>query len=128
MGKYVLIVDHDPVTRNLMTSLLEQRNVTVDQAANRAEAEQLLRAHHYDSIILDLMLPDENGFRVLEQIGKDFPHKCDHTIVTTSADSRFVAKLPADGWCAVLVKPFSVAEFYRVFDLCGDGIHAAKTI
>jgi DNA-binding response OmpR family regulator len=128
MSKHVLIVDHDPVTRNLMTSLLDQRGVTVDQAANRSEAELMLRANHYDTIILDLMLPEENGFRVLEQIGRDFPNRCDHTIVMTSSDSRFVSKLPQDGWCAVLVKPFSVAEFYRVFELCGDGIHAAKTI
>ena len=128
MSKHVLIVDHDPVTRNLMTSLLVDRGVTVDQAAGRSDAEQLLQANHYDTIILDLMLPDGNGFRVLEQISRDFPHRCDHTIVMTSSDSRFVSRLPQDGWCAVLVKPFSVTEFYRVFDLCGDGIHAAETI
>lgn len=126
--KHLLVIDHDPLTRNLISTLLEQRGYTCDQAASEAEAFSLLRTNNYALIMLDLMLPEENGFRVLEHLRETFPQQASHTIVMTNADPKFVSNLPQDGWCAVLVKPFSTSQFNRIIDLCIGGAHTAGTV
>jgi DNA-binding response OmpR family regulator len=125
MEKRVLVIDHEPLVRNLISSLLSSKNYRVDQAVTRAEAVGLLNRGDYDLILLDLMMPEDNGFSVLEYIRKNFPVQSKHLVVMTSADAKFAARLPEEGWCAVLIKPFSISEFYRIVDLCVRGSHAA---
>ena len=125
MSKRALIIDHDAILRNLVCELLETRGYSCDQAANSTEATRMLESEHYDLLMLDLMLPGTNGFDVLRYIRENFPEKSDHTIVLTDSDPKFVAALPSQGWCAVLVKPVSAGELYRVVDLCIGGKHAS---
>jgi CheY-like chemotaxis protein len=122
---HVLIVEHDPFVRNLINNLCAAKNYTADQAVNRHEAVAMLRAQRYELILIDLMLPEDNGLLVLEYLQATFPDQTEHTVVMTAADPKFIRRLPPVGWCAVLIKPFAISEFNRVIDLCGGGTHAA---
>ncbi len=106
-----------------MSNLLEWKGFNPHQAASKEEALHLLEQFDYELILIDLMLPEENGFRVFEHIRKYFPLKSRHTILTTSADEKFLARLPQEGWCAVLLKPFAVTEFFRIAGICFEGGH-----
>jgi DNA-binding response OmpR family regulator len=119
----ILVIDDDPLTRNRICSFAQQRDFICDQATSEAEAMIVLDSAPYELILLDLMLPDENGFRVLEHLRARFPEQTHHLIVMTNADPKFVSNLPAEGWCAVLVKPFAISEMERIFDLCLQGAH-----
>lgn len=125
MKKRVLVIDSEPLVRNLCSNLLVLKDFDCNQASSKDEAVALLADGEYDLVLLDLMMPDENGFAVLEHIRKRFPDQAKHTVVLTNADRKFVTNLPADGWCAVMVKPFTIAEFYRIVDLCCGGMHQA---
>jgi CheY-like chemotaxis protein len=125
MSKKILVIEHDPLLRNFISQLLAQRGYEVNQAASRVEAVGLLSRYAYDLILLDLMMPEDNGFCLLEQIRSEFPHQSRHTIPMTSSDPKFLARLPDEGWCAVLTKPLVLGDFYRVVDLCMGGTHTA---
>jgi DNA-binding response OmpR family regulator len=125
MTAHILVIDHDPLTRNEICAFIGSRKMTCDQATSEEEAISLLRKNDYALIMLDLMLPRENGFRVLEHLRERFPEQSDHLIIMTNADPKFVGNLPPEGWCAVLVKPFANGELARIFDLCLNGAHQA---
>ena len=67
--KILIADDHAVVRKGLKQILLEGLlNVTVDEAVDGLEAEQLARINKYDVIILDISLPGKNGLDVLKQL------------------------------------------------------------
>lgn len=69
MKNKVLLVDDHPVIRMAVRILLEQTGYEVlAEASNGVEAVQLARTHHPDVIILDIGIPDLDGFEVIERI------------------------------------------------------------
>lgn len=67
----VLVVDDE---RRLARSIqvgLEAEGFAVDLAHDGTDGLWLAREHDYDAIVLDLMLPGVNGFRVVEQLRAD---------------------------------------------------------
>lgn len=115
----VLIIDSDAVTRNRIASLLEQRGFESDQAATRLESKHLLAIHDYALIMIDLGIADHHGLEFLEELRSEYPKKMSHTVLLTHPEASAFANR-SDDWCAVLVKPFSAAEFYRTVDFCMD--------
>jgi two-component system, LytTR family, response regulator len=69
----VLIVDDEPLAREGMVMLLrEEAAVTaVTQARNGSEAVSMIRADRPDLVLLDVQMPQMDGFGVLKEIGAD---------------------------------------------------------
>ena len=116
--KRALVIDHEPVIRNLIANLLAIKEIESDQAATHDEAIQMLGDVRYDLIIVDLMLPRENGFLMLDQIRTQWPDRMPHTVLTTNGDPKFLERVSRDGWCAILIKPFAMSEFFRIVESC----------
>jgi len=66
--KTVLLVEDDPQLRRLMQRMLERASWRVVQAENGAVALQWLRSAVPHVILLDLMMPEVDGFEVLEAL------------------------------------------------------------
>lgn len=69
----VLVVDDEEQNRTLLCDALEARGYTIEQAANGMEALVKVAAHPPDVILLDVMMPQMDGFEVcrrLKTIGK----------------------------------------------------------
>ena len=64
----VLVVEDNPVASLQIRSVLEEHGYHVQSAASGSEGLACVRAQVPDGIILDLMMPDIDGFEVLEQI------------------------------------------------------------
>lgn len=64
----MLIVDDDKDIVNLVSDILEYEGYDVEKAYNGALALQLIKKNYYDLIILDVMLPDMDGFEILRRI------------------------------------------------------------
>jgi len=64
----VLIVDDSPENRLLLTSQLSMEGYKIVQAQNGHEGLQMAREHDPDIILLDVMMPDINGFTVCRQL------------------------------------------------------------
>ena len=64
----ILLVEDEENIREVITLNLEMENYEVIQAASGREAIRLFNEQHFDLLILDVMLPEMDGFQVCEQI------------------------------------------------------------
>lgn len=67
---HVLVVEDDYFLRNLLLHKVEQEKIPFDTAVNGSEALEKIKTKIPKVIILDLILPDTDGFEVLETIKK----------------------------------------------------------
>jgi CheY-like chemotaxis protein len=73
-GKRILVIDDDRSLLRLVQIILGRRGNQVEVALSVRDAEQLLQEQAaFDMIILDLMMPNENGFAFLEWQEKQSP-------------------------------------------------------
>ncbi|HWP85200.1 MAG TPA: response regulator [Terriglobia bacterium] len=64
----VLVVDDEPYDRQMMAEVLESAGYTTLTAAGGAEALRVLAGLRPDAVLLDLVMPEIDGFQVIEQI------------------------------------------------------------
>ena len=108
MSKKVLIADDEA---NIVTSLeflMEQCGFDVRVAVNGREALELVQSFRPDLVLLDVMMPEKNGYEVCQAVRAD-PALADTKIVMLSAKGRDieVAKGLELGADAYVTKPFS---------------------
>ncbi|HEY3051313.1 MAG TPA: response regulator, partial [Gaiellaceae bacterium] len=80
----ILIADDNRVNQLLLGRGLEQEGHTVVFAAHGGEALELLRQRHFDLMLLDVLMPELDGYGVLEELKHD-PHLRDIPVIVTSA-------------------------------------------
>jgi len=69
--KKVLVVDDSPTERYFLTELLTKNGFTVSAAENAEEAVLNLKAQLPDLILMDVVMPGQNGFQLTRQLSKD---------------------------------------------------------
>ncbi|MFQ4139701.1 response regulator [Nodosilinea sp. PGN35] len=69
--RYLLVIEDDPVQAQSIIELIGGGDVTSTAVHTGAAALETLRSQPCDCIVLDLGLPDMNGFELLEQIKQD---------------------------------------------------------
>ena len=67
----VLVVDDNPANREMLGRRLEREGHQVQLAAGGREALELLRARRVDLVLLDVMMPELDGYEVLRQLKGD---------------------------------------------------------
>lgn len=105
----ILIVEDEPSLRELMCRELQRENHVVERAATYREADEKLAGYSYDCILLDIMLPDGNGLRLLEELKRQGRRE---NVIIISARDAIEDKvegleLGADDY---LPKPFHLME------------------
>jgi DNA-binding NtrC family response regulator len=70
-GGRILVVDDEEIMREVLSALLTQESYRVDLAENGAQALEMTRENDYGVMLLDLMMPDVDGFQVLEELRKN---------------------------------------------------------
>lgn len=85
VGLGVLVVEDSAVHREQLQEKLAQEKIRCDMAKSGAEALQMLHEKSYGIIILDLDLPDCDGFELLETIGQK-KNESTHVIIYTAQD------------------------------------------
>ncbi|MEP0888637.1 HAMP domain-containing protein [Leptolyngbya sp. NM3-A1] len=69
--KQLLIVEDDDIQRQSLVDLIGHGDVVTTAVSNGAETLEALRSQAFDCLVLDLMLPDMNGFELIEQIKRE---------------------------------------------------------
>ncbi|MCP5029301.1 MAG: response regulator, partial [Actinomycetia bacterium] len=72
-GASLLIVDDEPVVRQVLTNQLAARGFRVTPAASGPEALRLLAERSIDLVILDVMMPRMSGFEVCRELRERYP-------------------------------------------------------
>src|SRR5436305_7388639 len=103
---FVLLIDDNEATCTLITAVLH-RDFTVDVAGDGNEAIEKLRTNHYAAILLDLRMPQADGFTVLEFLEEHAPRSLRSVVIVTAALSPAeVARAKAFNVCTIVSKPF----------------------
>lgn len=105
----LLVVEDDESLREVIARALRVEGYIVECAADFFEADNKIAGYSYDCILLDIMLPDGNGLRLLEHVKR--LKKSDRVIIISARDSLedkvSGLDLGADDYIA---KPFYMAE------------------
>ncbi|MDP3513876.1 MAG: response regulator [Sulfuritalea sp.] len=111
MATKILIADDEPNIVISLEFLLKREGYEVVVARNGIEALERVRAERPDMAILDVMMPQRNGFEVCQDLRQD-PEFKDLRIMMLSAKGRDteVSKGLALGADVYMTKPFSTRE------------------
>ncbi len=82
--KYVLVVDDDPDLVETVGLMLESNNFEVGKAYDGVEAEASIKSRRPDLVILDVMMPRKDGYKLCAELKKD-PATKDIPIVMLTA-------------------------------------------
>ena len=108
---FILVVDDDPEIVRLLRSYLEQAGFQVASAANGEMAVTLLGRRRPDLLLLDLMLPDRDGWSLTRLIRADAAWRAMPIIMLTARvedrDKILGLEIGADDY---ITKPFNPAE------------------
>jgi len=85
-GARLLVVDDNKVNRLLLTRNLELMGHRVTTAENGRVALEMLRREPFDLLVLDIEMPEMNGFQVLEQLAHDLQLRDLPVVVTSSLE------------------------------------------
>lgn len=104
----VLIVDDNEANRDVLSRRLKRQGIAVATAENGQQALDMVRRQPFDLVLLDIMMPEMNGYQVLEELKKD-PNLSYIPVVMISAvdDIDSVVRCVELGAEDYLFKPFN---------------------
>ena len=117
----VLVVDDDEDVRNILTSVLEKRRLTVHAVGDGKDALELLARNAYSVIVLDLLMPDIDGFDVLKRIQTgDLVQPPPVVLVLTGATDDVVKRLDPQRIHGIVRKPFDPDDLAALVVACAE--------
>ena len=107
----VLVVDDDEPLAKSMARILRSRGFDSDVALNGSEARGLLEAREYAVALIDVRLPDESGYGLLEAFRKTRPDTA--VVMISGVDDPELGKAALElGAFAYHVKPVGATQLY----------------
>lgn len=108
----VLVVDDEVITRSLLVSKFAQQNVKATEAEDGEQAIKILEAKAFDLAIVDLEMPNVDGYELL-QIMRANPRTADMPVVVLSCreDKPAIDGAIAAGATSYMAKPIDWKTF-----------------
>lgn len=107
----VLIVDDEEPLARVMSRTLRSRGIESDIALTAADARRLLEGADYALALLDVRLPDESGYGLLEEIRARRPDT--GVVMITGVDDPELGRAAVDhGAYSYMVKPVGATQLY----------------
>jgi DNA-binding response OmpR family regulator len=114
--KRVLVIDDDLPLRGMLAAALRQHGFQVLLAGDGAEGQRALTIHNPDVVLLDLAMPDVNGWDFLQRL-QETGRLGNVPIIVLSAHVRVEpAALLQMGVAAILPKPFNLPELIDLIE------------
>jgi PAS domain S-box-containing protein len=114
-GQRILVVDDEPINREVALIQLEFVDLVADTAEDGAEAVAMARKNSYAAIFMDMQMPKLNGVEATQQI-RQLPGYRDTPIIAMTANvfAEDKAQCLAAGMNDFLFKPFNPDELFTV--------------
>ena len=122
----ILLAEDNPVNQQVATAMLLKRGHHVDVASNGREAVDAVAREPYDVILMDIQMPEMDGFEATEQI-RGLPQGRSLPIIalTAHALSGERERCLARGMSGYLAKPFKAHDLFAAVE--GRGAQPADT-
>lgn len=114
--KRVLVIDDDPPIRGMLAVALRQHGYQVLLAGDGAEGQRAITIHRPNIVLLDLAMPDVNGWDFLQRL-QETGHLGTIPIIVVSAHVRVEPQaLLQMGVAAILPKPFNLTDLLDLIE------------
>jgi CheY-like chemotaxis protein/nitrogen-specific signal transduction histidine kinase len=114
-GVRVLVVDDEPDARALMGTVLEQCGADVATVASSTAALEALRSAHFDVLLSDISMPEEDGYQLIRKVRAMQP-EIPAAAVTAFARAEDREAALAAGFQLHVAKPVEPATLARVVE------------
>ncbi len=121
--KRILVIDDEPDLVDMVKSFLQKKGYSIITAYDGKEALQMIRTEKPDLIVLDLMLPKMDGYRICRMV--KFDEKLKHipiviiSVRASDADKKMGREVGADDY---ITKPFDFKVLHSsIKGLIGPG-------
>ncbi len=106
----VLIVDDEPIMRNMIRLVLEREHYTIAEAKNGAEALEMVQSFQPDAVLMDLSMPVMDGFEACVNLQRNAAGFMPLVLMVTAYDDKeSVSKAYAAGAIDYITKPINWA-------------------
>jgi CheY-like chemotaxis protein/anti-sigma regulatory factor (Ser/Thr protein kinase) len=117
MARAVLIVEDEPDQNEMLAQLVARRGFDVVQTYSGKEGVDRARTHPPDLLLLDLMLPDIDGFEVCESLRTSRDTNLIPIVMATAlSEARHRIRGYRVGANAYIVKPYTREQIYAAID------------
>lgn len=125
---WVLVVDDNEATSILITAML-RKDHDIETAIDGSEAIEKLKTRTYDAVILDLLMPNVDGFAVLDYLKDADNDRLRRVVVVTAALSpEQMRRVKSYGIAAVVRKPFEVDVLLSTVSGIIQASHTARRL
>jgi CheY-like chemotaxis protein len=119
LGFRLLVCDDSMIERSALAQILRHQGYEVDEAADGSAALRLIKGRGYDLLLLDLNMPDVDGFDVLRYVQT---HQAKLPVVLMSGlpyeeIGDGIGRLPQHELPPLLLKPVDTRQLFQVIEL-----------
>lgn len=115
-GKRILIAEDDFVNQKLINHSMQSTGAAFDIVGNGREAIELLMQGKYDMVLMDINMPEMDGFEATEYIRKNLKLKIPIIAMTGWSSKEDSNKIERIGMNGTLAKPFGLEMLYQVLN------------
>jgi CheY-like chemotaxis protein len=113
-GKNILLIEDNEINRFLASTLLKKWNASYAMAINGIDAIKYLEKDHFDVVLMDLQMPEEDGFQSTHRIRNIMKLKTPIVALTANAlENERLSCLEA-GMNDYLSKPYTPDDLYNI--------------
>jgi len=116
--KKILLVEDEERIRKVISIIIRGDDIEIDEAEDGAKALEMIGNNNYDLVILDLMIPEIDGFGVLEEIRRtDRTRDLPVIIVSARTRDKDILEGLKGGANYYIPKPFEPQELISSLEL-----------
>jgi signal transduction histidine kinase/ActR/RegA family two-component response regulator len=127
-GETIMVVDDDDAFLKMMKTILPREGYRVHYTSDSTKVVQYVKKHKADLIMLDLMMPEMDGYEVCRKVRKDEEVRQIPILVVSAAGGKEVARRVFEaGADEHITKPFDQQDIlYRINYLLGTSRRTAE--
>jgi signal transduction histidine kinase/CheY-like chemotaxis protein len=114
----ILLAEDNPVNRMVALKMLEKLGFSADAVENGFEVLEALERKHYDVVLMDIQMPEMDGFETAQRIRQRWPEKPRIIAVTAYALKGDRERCLAAGMDEYLRKPVKLDELWSAIQPC----------
>jgi PAS domain S-box-containing protein len=123
----ILLAEDNPVNQEVAAAMLRKRGHKVDVVANGAEAVVAVTRVAYDLVLMDIQMPELDGFEATKRIREGVAAHVPIIALTAHALTGERERCLANGMNGYLSKPFRAHDLFAIVESVGEETEATPT-